>query len=249
MFILRVLPESVGIIGFLAVWYGVSVQIPGFLLPSPITTFFDTVETLTSSDFWANAALTFGRSLEGLIVAFVLANIAAILSAASRVAKKGLWPLILLGNSFPGTIATFIAVVVLGSRGPVAITVEVALLGPLLFYMLYPAYEAIDKNLYELAVVFRLSNVTYLRSIVLPQLAPALFAAIRTGLANGWKLVVTAEVFSLGDGVGYRILQYFNLFSLRHVFAWLLSFLLIMLAVEYLLVAPFERWVVARGRK
>jgi NitT/TauT family transport system permease protein len=50
----------------------------------------------------------------------------------------------------------------------------------------------------------------------------------------------------MSSGVGYMLYYWFGLFSMAQVFAWTLSFLMVMFAIEYLLFKPIEnrltRW-------
>lgn len=153
----------------------------------------------------------------------------------------------MLGLSVPPIIEAFIAVVILGSRGPVGIVVPVLVMTPILFIMLYPAYKNLSKEFAEVAKVFRIPKHIYLKDVVIPQLVPYLFAALRTSISDGWKLTILTEIFTLGDGVGSKILHYFNLFSIREVFAWTISFLVIMITIEYGIVQKLERKLI-RGK-
>jgi ABC-type nitrate/sulfonate/bicarbonate transport system permease component len=54
-------------------------------------------------------------------------------------------------------------------------------------------------------VVFIAALPYVMRNLVLPSLSPFFFASLRYGLANGWKGLVLAEVFSATSGAGYTI--------------------------------------------
>ena len=84
------------------------------------------------------------------------------------------------------------------------------------------------------------------RKIIFPQLLPHLLASMRYALGICWKICTTVELIGLSSGVGYMLNYWFGLFSMTQVFAWTLSFLLVMFAIEYLLFKPLEnqltRW-------
>ena len=69
---------------------------------------------------------------------------------------------------------------------------------------------------------------------------------MRYALGICWKICTTVELIGLSSGVGYMLNYWFGLFSMTQVFAWTLSFLLVMFAIEYLLFKPIEnrltRW-------
>jgi NitT/TauT family transport system permease protein len=76
---------------------------------------------------------------------------------------------------------------------------------------------------------------------VLPQLGPYLAAAARSGLSLVWKIVLVAELLGRPNGVGFEIGIAFQLFDITRILAYALAFAAVVLAIETLLVQPFER--------
>jgi NitT/TauT family transport system permease protein len=97
-----------------------------------------------------------------------------------------------------------------------------------------------------MGAAFRMSQAEIVRKIIFPQLLPHLLASMRYALGICWKICTTVELIGLSSGVGYMLNYWFGLFSMTQVFAWTLSFLLVMFAIEYLLFKPLEsrltRW-------
>lgn len=245
----RLFPEVSSIFLLILGWHFISKSVPSFLLPSPLSTLQETYKTLFSTEFVSNALLTLKRSFSGFLIAFAVAHI-LVWSSMYSVKFKRFWsPLILIGLSIPATIGIFVTVVMLGSRGPIALIVVIIILTPLLYLMLYPAFQSINKGLTEMAKVYHFPRKVFLRYVIVPQLAPYYLSAIRAGVNDSWKLVILAEVFSFGDGVGHQILQYFNLFSIRQVLAWFISFLVILVIIEYGVFQTLERLLVPKSRK
>ena len=235
------IPEIVCIGLIFVIWQLVSETLPNFIMPSPLATLQETYRTLFSADFIYNASLTLKRSLIGFFAAFFLAHILIFSGIYSEVIERFWQPLILITLAIPATIGVFISVVILGSRGPVALYVAVLILTPIIYLMLQPIYKNLDKDLTEMSQVYRFSQWEYLKYIVVPQVAPYYLSAIRAGVNDAWKLTILAEVFSFGNGAGHQILQYFNLFSIRQVLAWFLSFFIILIAIEYGIFRPLEK--------
>lgn len=102
--------------------------------------------------------------------------------------------------------------------------------------------RALDPGLFEVAQSFRLSRYSTLRHIVLPGLAPYLFAAARSGLALIWKIVLVAELLGRSNGVGFQIQVYFQLFDVTGILAYTLAFVLMVQALEWGGLQPLERW-------
>jgi NitT/TauT family transport system permease protein len=88
-----------------------------------------------------------------------------------------------------------------------------------------------------------MSRAARLRHVVLPQLAPFIAGAARSGVALIWKIVLVVEFLGRSSGVGFQIHLYFQLFDVGMVLVYALSFIAVMLAVEWLILQPWERRV------
>ena len=103
--------------------------------------------------------------------------------------------------------------------------------------------RALDPNLKAMGQVFAMRRGTYLRHVVLPQLSPFIAAAARSGIAVIWKIVLVVEFLGRSNGVGFQIHLYFQLFDVAMVLVYSLSFIAVMLLVEWLVLQPWERRV------
>jgi NitT/TauT family transport system permease protein len=101
--------------------------------------------------------------------------------------------------------------------------------------------RTLDRSYAELAQVYRFPFRQRLFDVVLPQLQPYFAAASRTGISLIWKIVLVVELLGRSNGVGFQIHLYFQLFDVAAILAYTLAFVAVMLAVEALLLQPFER--------
>ena len=227
---------------FFFVWQVVSIKFPSSLLPPPLLVIYATWETLWSPDFFIHALFTLKNTLVGFSVAFLITNIIALTSRASKYIESFWQPFIFLGLSIPSLVVTFIVILIFGSKGPAGIVIISLILIPEMFQILSPAYKTLSVDLKEMATIYRLSKIQYFKHIFLPQIIPFLFSATRMGISVGWKLAILIEVFTISRyGVGYKLYYYFNLFSIKRVFAWLMSFVAIMGFIEYGILRTLEK--------
>jgi len=112
---------------------------------------------------------------------------------------------------------------------------------PMVAVMMREGARALDPSLDDMARVYRMKPMARLIHVGAPQLAPHFAAAGRTGVALIWKIVLVVEFLGRSDGVGFQIHLYFQLFEVGHVLAYALSFIVVMLSIEYLLLQPWER--------
>jgi NitT/TauT family transport system permease protein len=100
--------------------------------------------------------------------------------------------------------------------------------------------RALDPALGDVATVYRFPLAKRLKHIVWPQLEPFLAASVRSGLALIWKIVLVVELLGRSNGVGFQINLYFQLFDMPRIFAYTLSFMAVVGAIEWLLIKPWE---------
>jgi NitT/TauT family transport system permease protein len=117
---------------------------------------------------------------------------------------------------------------------------------PTVAIAIWQGIKGIDTQLVRMGTAFHLSRTAIFRKIILPQLVPQILASMRSALGICWKICTTVELIGMSSGVGYMLYYWFGLFSMAQVFAWTLSFLFVMFAIEYLLFKPIEnrltRW-------
>jgi NitT/TauT family transport system permease protein len=103
--------------------------------------------------------------------------------------------------------------------------------------------RALDPKLDDMARSFRMSRMSRLRHVLLPQLWPFIAATMRNGLAIIWKIVLVVEFLGRSNGVGFQIHLYFQLFEIGYVMAYALSFVAFILVLEWTLIGAIERRV------
>src|SRR5262249_11262049 len=101
--------------------------------------------------------------------------------------------------------------------------------------------RALDPALDEMAQVFALPRRKVLRHVVLPQLAPYLAAATRSGLSLAWKIVLIVEQPGRPTVVGFEIGIAVQLFDVTRILAYALAFVVVILVLETMRVQPLDR--------
>jgi len=84
--------------------------------------------------------------------------------------------------------------------------------------------------------------------VILPQLYPYLAVSARSGLALIWKIVLVVELLGRGNGVGFQLGIYFQLFDVTGILAYSLAFIIVIQGIEHGLLQPIERRVTAWQR-
>ena len=208
----------------LAVWFAGSQLAGPRLLPPPQAVGLAIVAEARSGALAFNLGITLARVAAAFSIAMALGTAFGFFMGRVRLADRIGDPWLVLLLNLP------LAAVVLNKLPLATVTVR-------------EGARALDRNLDQMAAVFRMSRWKRLRHVVLPQLSPYLAAASRSGLSLVWKIVLIVELLGRPNGVGFEIGVAFQLFDVTRILAYALVFVTVMLAVETFLVQPFERYV------
>jgi len=211
------------------------------LLPAPETVLLALIEEARSGAL----ALNLGMTLMRVAAAFALAMSAGSAigyamgrsSAFDRIAD----PWLILFLNLPALVSIVLAYVWFGLTEAAAIGAVAINKLPNTVVTLREGARALDPALDEMAEAFAFDRPTRARHVVIPQLAPYLAAAARSGLSLVWKIVLLVELVGRPNGVGFAIGTAFQLFDVARILAYGLSFVVVMLVIETCVVQPLER--------
>jgi NitT/TauT family transport system permease protein len=112
---------------------------------------------------------------------------------------------------------------------------------PSIIIVIWEGAKGIDNKLSAMARVFGVSTARRITGVLFPQLIPHLFSATRFGLGAMWKITVFAELLSRSDGIGFELNYWYQLYNMKQVLAWSLSFTIVMIVLEFGLIKVLER--------
>ena len=231
----------------LALWQLGSTHFGPRLLPAPLSVLMTMVGEARSGALLFNLAATLARVAAAFLLAMSFGAVIGVLMgrhrALDRIADS--WVVILL--NLPALVIIVLAYIWIGLNEVAAIGAVALNKLPNAIVTVREGARALDRELEEVAQVFRMSQWVRLRHLLMPQLAPYVAAAARSGLSLVWKIVLVVELMGRSNGVGFEIGMAFHLFDIRLLLAYAIPFVIVMLAIETLLVQPFERHV-ARWR-
>lgn len=151
----------------------------------------------------------------------------------------GPWLIVLL--NIPALVMIVLCYLWIGLNEVAAVTAVALNKMAMVSVTLREGVHALDPKLVEMAKIFRMRPTARLRHVTLPQLWPFFAASTRNGLAIIWKIVLVVEFLGRSDGIGFQIHLYFQLFETGFVLAYALSFVVLMLVLEYGLLQVWER--------
>lgn len=227
---------------WLGVWQIMAMLVDNaILLASPVEAAGALVRYAKKTDFW----ITVGYSTLRICLGFFLAFFAGLLVGGA--AYRFLWlrellgPMIGMMKAVPVAVFAVILLIWFGSTG-LTVWVGFLIVFPLVYASTIAGLASTDKDLLEMARIFRVERCKRLFFIYRPALMPHLISCCKSALGMSWKSGVAAEVigtpaFSIGEQL-YRSKIYLDTAG---IFAWTL----VILAVSII----FERFFLALLKK
>jgi len=213
------------------------------LLPAPWQLIVPFWEELRSGALLHHLGMTLWRVACAFVIAMSIG--VALGLAMGRLAGFDRWfdPWLVVFLNLPALVVIVLCYLWIGLTDVAAILAVSLNKIPFVASVLREGARALDPGLDAMARVYGMSRGARLRHVVLPQLAPFIAGAARSGVALIWKIVLVVEFLGRSSGVGFQIHMYFQLFDVGMVLVYALSFIAVMLAVEWLVLQPWERRV------
>jgi NitT/TauT family transport system permease protein len=213
------------------------------LLPEPQAVGLAILAEARSGALAFNLAVTLARVAASFLIAMALGTVAGLLMGRYRSLDRLGDPWLVVLLNLPALVIIVLAYIWAGLTETAAIAAVALNKLPVATVTVREGARSLDTGLDDMAQVFRMGPWVRLRHVVLPQLAPYLAAAARSGLSLVWKIVLIVELLGRPNGVGFEIGIAFQLFDVTRILAYALAFVAVMLVIETFLVQPLERHV------
>ena len=210
------------------------------ILPSPLAVWQVFWMETQSGEMALHVSATLGRVMAAFAIALVAGSVIGAILGRYAWLDRWLDPWVVFFLNLPALVVIVLAYLWIGLNETAAIVAVAANKTAMVIVTVREGVRTLDPALAQMAKVYRMPFGARLRHVVIPQLAPFLATAVRTGLAIIWKIVLVVEFLGRSNGVGFQIHLYFQLFETAYVLAYALSFVAVMLVIEYVLVQAVE---------
>ncbi|MEG1593726.1 MAG: ABC transporter permease subunit, partial [Oscillibacter sp.] len=175
------------VVCWLLVWQGASMALgQEILLASPVSALLRLGELALTAPFWQAVAWSAGRILGGFLLACLLAVVCAALAARFLRFRELLAPLVAAVKAIPVASFIILALVWLSSEN-LSLLIAALMVFPAVYGSVLTGITQTDRELLEMARVFRVPFSRQLRGIYLPQVLPYFRTAVSLGLGLCWK--------------------------------------------------------------
>ncbi len=240
-------------LGAVAVWLllwqlaSMAVGLP-LLLPSPLAVLLRLGQLCTGADFWLTVASSLLRILLGFLLGVLFGTALAGLCWRFRLIDALARPLLGVLKSTP--VASFIILALVWVKTTwLATVISFIMVLPLIYANVREGIDSADRQLLEMAQVFRLSRRKTFRYCYLPAILPFFLSAISSALGFAWKSGIAAEVLGRpARAIGSQIYDSKIYLETPDLFAWTLVVILLSVLLERLAVR-FVRWAGKRSMR
>lgn len=216
------------------------------LLVTPLEVVRRLFTLVGESDFWRTLLFSFSRIVLGFALAFALGCLLGVLSGKWPLLETLLWPYVITIKTVP--VASFIIIsLIFFSARQLSTFISFLMVFPVIYSNVLEGIRSTDRELLEMAQVFRISWWRRLGYIYLPHLKPFLFSACSVALGMSWKSGVAAEVIGVASGsIGEKLYESKIYFLTEDLLAWTVVIVLVSVLFEKLFLrlmrAVFDRW-------
>lgn len=230
----------VSIAALAVVWYGTATVVKSRVLPGPAEVAVTFLGELQSGALAWNLGATLARVAASFALAMVIGTTIGFALGRLRWVDRFFDSWLILFLNLPLLVVVILCYVWFGLTEVAAITAVAINKIPNVAVTIREGTRSLSKDLAEMAEVYRFSRWRTFRHVILPQLAPFLFAAMRSGLALVWKIVLVVELLGRSNGVGYELNIAFQLFDVSLILAYAIAFIVVVQVIEVGILQPLE---------
>ena len=234
------------VVFWLAVWQLAAAAIgQEVFLVSPLQAAGTLVQLLPQPDFWQRVGFSAGHILLGFLLGAVCSVVCSVAAERWVWVDALLSPVMQLVKATP--VASFIILALVWVSGKsLSILISFLMVLPVLYSAVRTGIGSADRQLLEMAQVFRLPLGRRLRAVWLPAVLPAFRQGCSVALGICWKSGVAAEVIGLPDGsIGDALYRAKITLSTGELFAWTFVIILLSAVFEKLFLALLDKAVAA----
>lgn len=191
--------------------------------------------------FWLSIAVSFGKISAGFFLAFGGGIFVGWLAFLSPVLKELMAPAISFMKSVPVASFVILALIWMGS-GRLSSLITFLVVFPVIYVHTIAGLESTDKELLEMAQVFKIKGWRKGRCLYWPALLPYLNSSCKTALGMSWKSGIAAEVIGVPEHtIGEQLYLSKIYLNTADLFAWTLVIILISAGFERVFLMLFNR--------
>lgn len=235
------IPGILTIAGALVAWYVLSLFFLPVFLPSPFELLERMITVYSDPATYPVVGITLWRIFEGLVLCMLIGTGVGLLMGIKKNFESFMdsWIMVLL--TFPAVCWAFLGVLWFGLSEWAPLLTIILIVFPFVSMNIWEGTKALEKELVDMALVYRANRKMMIRKVLIPQLMPYIFSSLRISLSLSWKIALVGEAFGVSSGVGQKLIYWFEDTRVDMMLTWGVSFMLLMVAIEFVVFRLWER--------
>jgi NitT/TauT family transport system permease protein len=190
---------------------------------------------------WTDTATSLARLGAGVAIAAVAALALGLAVGTLPVANAALGPFVSALSLIPPLAVLPILFLAFGLGETAKVALVVVGVAPVMIRDLAGRAAEIPREIVVKAETLGASTATIMARVVLPQLMPRLFTALRLGLGPAWLFLIAAEAIAAEGGLGYRIFLVRRYLAMDVILVYVVWITLLAFAIDRLLALAARR--------
>ncbi|MGY6276037.1 ABC transporter permease [Methylomonas sp. MgM2] len=225
----------------LAIWQVAALLLHTPTLPTPAQVGAVFWQAMLSGELPYHLGVTLLRLLASFCLAMLFGCAIGILLGKNKMLNAFFDNWLVIFLNIPALVTIILCYIWFGLVESAAILAVVINKLPNVIVTIREGARALDKDLLEMAQVYRFSNRKTFSRVIWPQLHPFVMAATRSGLALIWKIILVVELLGRSNGMGYQLHIYFQLFDVASLLAYSFAFIAVIQFIEILILKPLDK--------
>lgn len=184
-------------------------------------------EIVLEDRFILDVFSTISRCILSFIIALVAAFLLGIISYSFNIFKNFLTPIISLASSIPNMVLIVLTLIWFNKESAPYIVVFIMVF-PVLYDSVLGSMKNIDKEILEMADLYKIERKDKILKIYLPTIKFSLISILSSTISLGFKIVIAGEVYGQPSyGIGAMIQSEKVNFNTTAIFAWIIIIVII----------------------
>lgn len=213
------------------------------LLPRPLTVFQKWLEIAFTETYLTAVGKTLLRVFWGFMLGIVSGFVFGVATHTFKVVDIFLSPLLKMIRAVP-VVAITILFFALFKSDALPTSVVVLMVAPIIWQTVHDGLSNPNRELMEMAKIYRLSSFKKFSYIKLPSMLPSLLTATVNALGLAWKSGIAAEVICEPNvGLGTILIEGKGMIDFSSVYAVTLTVVILSLIIEVVLKSVCRKFV------
>jgi len=225
----------------LSIWQIAALLIHAPTLPTPAQVAEVFWQATLSGELPYHLGVTLLRLLVSFSLAMVLGCAIGILLGKNKTLNAFFDNWLVIFLNIPALVTIILCYIWFGLVESAAVLAVVINKLPNVIVTIREGARALDKDLLEMAQVYRFNKRKTFIHVIWPQLHPFVMAATRSGLALIWKIILVVELLGRSNGMGYQLHIFFQMFDVASLLAYSFAFIAVIQLIEILVLKPLDR--------